>query len=157
MSKILTAKDAERAIELAEPLIAHLVLEGVVNRPHLHVIVAMRDDSISHDLYQVLARKSFGQNWEHAYDEIAKGKTEISARTGLTSREAQMMYPELLVSSDIMFWGNAVSVDLIVSCSGVQPWFDEAISKTILGLCQALAHDRVQALRQEASGDTFDS
>ena len=155
----LNAKIAEQAIELTTPFIRNLMDKDAVNKAHLHVVVALRDESQFDRSYFVLAQTSFGDvdQWKHNYNDIAHGKTEISARTGLASREVQTMHPELLLESDIMYWGNAVSGDIIVSCSGVQPWFDEAISNAILWLCKALVQTEVEERRQMAKGDTFDS
>ncbi len=153
----LTYDIAERAIEFVSPYIRLLMETGVAKRNDLNVVVALRHPSPAG--YTVMAEKSFGDpdNWEHPYDKIAYGKTDISARTGLTSREVQLMRPELLERHDVMFWGNAVLGDIIVSCSGVQPWFDEAIANAIAWLCRALIQQDLEDHKANADGDRYDS
>ncbi len=156
---LLTKEIAKEAIDLATPLILGLMDGDVTNRDDLHVVVAVNDDTPSPNEYELMAERSFGEpyRWDHNYADIARGKTMITARTGLTSRQVQLMQPELLVDGDVMFWGNTLLGNIIVSCSGVQPWFDEAISNTIAWLCRALIQERMEALKADAEGDTYDS
>lgn len=152
----LTARIAEQAIELATPLIQELFVTGVAKRPTLCVVVAVRDDTTRADGFALLARQSFNPlNWTNPYDKIALGKTRISARTGMPSRVVQTMYPELLMNDDVKYWGNAVSGDIIVSCSGVQPWIDEAISNIVLSLIRGLLEDEVTERRENDPGNFF--
>lgn len=154
---LLTNDLAMRAIKLTEPFIEQLMAEGVAKRPHLHIVVARRH--VSMKSYEVLAEQSIGNpaEWAHPYSEIAHGKTRISARTGLSSRKVQTMHPSLLEPSDVMFWGNAIMDDVIVSCSGVQPWIDEAISNAIAGLLRALVQQQLEDMRTSAAGETYAS
>jgi hypothetical protein len=155
-----TNKIAEQAIDLATPLIDGLMGSGVAKRQHLAVVVALRHaDATAEVEYKTLAYQWYGERseWEYEYDQIAFKKTDISARTGLTSRQVQAMQPELLEETDVMFWGNAVLGDIIVSCSGVQPWFDEAISNAIAWLCKALIQEEVERRRKYNSGNTYDA
>jgi hypothetical protein len=155
---LLTRAEAQKAIELATPTILFMMDEGVVNNPHLHVIVARIAEHTTNG-FLTLAEQSFGEqgDWVDNYDNIARMKTKISARTGLTSRQVQRLHPELLVYVDVMYWGNAVLGNLIVSCSGVQPWFDEAISNTVAWLCLALTQEKVEGLLNSAGGNTYNS
>jgi hypothetical protein len=155
----LTEEIAEQAIDLARPLIEHLLSQAITESPHLYVVVALRDTTPSPQEYGVRAVASFGdrRDWAYNYEEIAYGKTMITARTGLPSRLVQTMQPELLVPTDVMWWGNAIFGDIIVSCSGVQPWFDEAIANAIAGLCRALIQEELEGMKKGAKGDTYDS
>ena len=49
------------------------------------------------------------------------------------------MYPQFLDEEDGEFWGTAMRGNLIVSCSGVEPEFDEAIANMIIGIIFAIA------------------
>lgn len=155
---LLTAGAARLAIDLATPLINNLMSEGVVTRRDLHIVVARRVLSIQEEDFQILVEKSFGgSEWTAEYDVIARLKARLSARTGLSSREAQLMHPELLQEEDVMYWGSAIRGNLIVACSGVQPWYDEAISNIVLWLCLAHAQEKAEAKRGAVKGFTFDS
>lgn len=157
----LTDDIAKQAIDLATPTILHMMDEKVVTRPYLHIIVALRDTSERPQLCDVKASQSFGTRaeWSNDYRAIAEGKLLITARTGLPSRQVQLMQPELLEHDDVIYWGSVIDGNIIVACSGVQPWFDEAISKIIAGICRALIQEDVEFKRtaiRDAGGITYD-
>lgn len=147
-----------KAIAVMRPSIELMMAHCLVKRTHLYIMVAEIAPEFSSG-YILRAYESFGypSDWEHPYDEIARGKTRISARTGLSSREVHTMRPHLLVPGDVKYWGNAIGPPFIVSCSGVEPWFDEAISNAVLGLCKALTQRRVERMRAADGSDFFGS
>ena len=152
---VLDRAMASDAIARVSPYIESL-FSGPAKRTHLHVVVGTRTDD---GQVTYLASRSFGERseWEHAYDDIADGKLAISARTGLSSREVQLMRPELLEEDDVMFWGSVVVGNIVVACSGVQPWFDEAIAYALAYLCRALVQNSLERIKEEARGDTYNS
>ena len=144
---MLNQRIAGRAIELAEPLITNLAETGTTRRHDLFVLVGQRDER---GRLLVFAEKVFGEeaSWEHDYREIARGKGDITARTGLPSREVQLLHPELLRPTDVKYWGSVVSGNVIVAVSGVQPWYDEAIATSILALVRALIQDEITVMAE---------
>jgi hypothetical protein len=149
---------AERAISLAAPSIRRVLSEDA-KRPHLHVIVGIRDPAGPY--WSRLAERSFGDvdAWEHEYDAIAGGKFDLSGRTGLDSRVVQLTRPDLLEPGDIMFWGSVVRGTIVVAGSGVESYFDEAFAESIAGYCRALIQHELERLRKAAElvgGDRYD-
>lgn len=149
---MLNQRIAGQAIGLAEPLITHLARTGTTRRSDLFVLVGLRDER---GRLLIFAEKGFGDEdgWEHNYRAIARGKADITARTGLPSREVQLLRPELLRPTDVKYWGSVIGGDVVVAVSGVQPWYDEAIATSILALVRALIQDELTAL-SEASPDS---
>lgn len=141
--------DAEEALLVATPMIAELLKLDWVDGPDLYIMVAKRWEASGPPGFATLAFRQFGDTgeWSHDYQAIAHGKTAISARTGLSSREAQLLHPELLEENDVLYWGNAICGDIIVSCSGIQPWMDEAIAKAVLAILMGMQHQHFDALR----------
>jgi hypothetical protein len=140
--------DAEVAIDVATPLVEKILKKRWIRHRSFHLIISQREPD---GKYTLLAEKSFGKPAAcKRYKFIAEGKTELSARTGLSSREVQLMRPDLLESFDIMFWGSAIEGDIIVAGSGVQPWVDEAIAKSCLAICMALIQQKIETQRENA-------
>lgn len=155
----LTPAMAEQAIDLAAPSIKNALALPVTSRGDLFARVGLRNcpDRLGRP-DTVLAERSFGdrETWEHPYDEIAVEKYDLSVRTGLNSRLVQLTQPLLLRSGDVIYWGSVVVGDLVVACSGVQPWFDEAFARTIAAFCQALAESKQVQLRASTSSHRYD-
>ena len=150
---------AKRAIELVVPTFTMMVADNVVDRPHLAIRMAVRQGQA----YETLAYHDIGDraDWAHAYDGIADSKIAITARTGLPSRVVQELYPELLENTDIMYWGSWIepSSNIIAGCSGVDPWFDEAIAKMLVAAAKALVYERrlvLSTVRDNGGADYYD-
>ena len=154
MSKILDQKMAEKAINLAVPSI-ELALQQVAKRVAMHVIVGTRE--LDGSGWNELATRSFGNEWEIEFDIIAQGKFNISGRTGLDSRMVQLTMPELIDPEDVLYWGSVVRGTIVVACSGVEAYFDEAIANMVAGWCRALIQHELEQRRASAMGDTYDS
>lgn len=137
------------------PMVEEMMESRLVKRQQLALIVARREGTD----YQLVYDYSFGDTheWEHDFHAIARGKTVITARTGLPTRVVQELHPELLLPTDTQFWGNWIEGNIIVSCSGVEPWFDEAISKSAVALIKAMIdHARRHAAADHADTNTYD-
>lgn len=146
---------ASQALMATDPFVRQLMRSGIVKRDHLHIIVAKRI-SLAGEFF-VLKEQSFGEgaDWANDYDAIARAKLEIAARTGLSSRQVRQMQPELLEDGDTAFWGSVILGNIIVACSGVQPWFDELIANTVAGTCRALIQDEVEGKVLRMKGSDF--
>ncbi len=108
-----------------EGLSAHVRSELArrAKRTHLAVVMGIRSGTE----YLGMHSEYFGEvkEWEDQYDLIAHDKAVLTARTGLPSRDVQLLHPELLEKGDTKFWGSAIVGNIIVACSGVEPYFDE--------------------------------
>lgn len=149
---LLTPAMAAQAIDLAIPSIEKAFELRLTSRNDLFARLGLRNcpDERSGMPDTVLAERSFGDRdaWAFPYDEIAVEKYYLSVRTGLDSRLVQLAHPLLLRRHDVIYWGSVVVGDLVVACSGVQPWFDEAFARTIAAFCQALAENEQMRLRE---------
>lgn len=152
MSLYLTPAMAKQAISLALPSITAAMDTGVAKRHDLFIVISTR--SLNGDRWNYIASHACGDinNWEYSYDAVATSKDEISRRTGLSSREVQTMHPELLEPDDTIYYGNAIRNNIIVSCSGVQAWFDEVFANIVLQFCLGLIQSKLED--QKASGCT---
>jgi hypothetical protein len=150
---MLTGKMAEQAIDLTLPTIHELAATGVIVRRDLHIVIGTREEGY----LEVLAERSLGDptQWGYPYDQIARSKAEISARTGLSTREVQLLRPELLEEGDTKYWGSIVGGALVVACSGVQSHFDEAISTIILATLRGLLDEAVLEQREDKSTNIY--
>lgn len=149
----LKREKVEIALRAGQAVFTVLQRFGHLKRDALAVRVLLLDEG-------VLITDVFGDKlpheWEHPYDEIAAGKETISLRTGLPSRIVQTVKRFLLRRGDVKYWGNAIEPGvIIVSCSGVQPWIDELISKIILNTYLALVEDHTKKV-EEAEGDYYE-
>ncbi|MBI4100906.1 hypothetical protein HY441_00330 [Candidatus Microgenomates bacterium] len=134
---------AMNAVAGALPLIESMMELRVVNRSHLYIVVGTVDGA-------VLYMESVGDHaeWEHPYDDIARSKFRITCQTGMPSRLVQEIHPELVPEAETVYWGSWIDGGVVVACSGVEPWFDEAFAKTICALCVALIKARREMVRE---------
>lgn len=75
------------------------------------------------------------EDWETPFDKIARSKHDISQREGKDTVNVPLIDREV---GDTQYWGSVVlefeGGRIIVAISGLQPWFDEALSGMIARL-----------------------
>src|ERR1700722_18749199 len=105
MSSFLTKEIAENAIARVAGVVETLLAE-TPNSTGFHIVVALRTGNG----YSIVGERSWGDpaGWRNRWDDVARAKTALSARTGLSSREAQFLQPTMLDDGDVMWWGNAI-------------------------------------------------
>ena len=150
---ILTPGLVQEAYEMVYPLI-EATLANRAKRQHLAIVVTATSAILETD-----TNKSFQENclftasigeekkWEYEYDVIALSKAEKSARTGKGSAE---LAPHYLIDGDTIYWGSVVLDDIVVACSGVEPYYDELFSMWIASAIKALAKKRFAELSPDA-------
>ena len=81
---------------------------------------------------------NFGEKteWEHDYEFIALSKAEISVRTRKATAELE---PHYLLRGDTVYGESVVLDDIVVACSGVEPYYDEMFSMWIAAAIKAEA------------------
>jgi len=142
---ILDSSVAKQAFEILLPLIKE-TLKNRCKRQHLAIVVSATiaintDHKIGFSTFkkECYLIESIGDHseWEHDYTKIALSKAEKSARTGKSTAE---LAPHYLIRSDTIYWGSVVIDDIVVACSGVEPYYDEMFSGwiaiTIKALCK---------------------
>lgn len=130
---------AAKAIQLVVNSLVRTAMDAkLVKREHLHIVVGKADGSTDG---KVLSELSMGdpQEWEFGYRGVAHSKFKITARTGLPTRLVQTCMAELAdEDGDTVYWGSAIDGGIIVACSGVEPFWDEAFSKAIAAVVRAM-------------------
>gem|GEM_PF-1057198 len=84
---------------------------------------------------------SYGQRdeWPHPFDEIAQCKA-LQLWHDRNDGGTDIM-PHLLFANDTPFWGGVKRSGIVVTCSGLQPWFDRMLAGIIADMCIARAYD----------------
>ncbi len=152
--KYLTEEIAKKAVEtvLNAVMTKSSPLRSLLKRTDCHIVVlvpAMKDDRKAdypdwpnYPLQPVLLYEQSvmgDDGWEHSYDDIARCKALQLWTERNDDRTASI--PHLLFPGDTPFWGGVNRRGFVVTCSGVQPWFDKMISGMISDIIVALAHD----------------
>lgn len=158
--KFLTETMALKAIESVWLMIMGRVTNPLFTPKHqdCHIVVmvpemeATSPDENVHgqDIYNypdypvrpiVLAEKSFGDknmNWAADYVDIARCKA-LKLWHGQNDGRTDIL-PHLMYSGDCPYWGGVKRDGIVVSCSGVEPWFDRMIASMVADLCIAGAY-----------------
>ncbi len=142
---ILTPGLVAEAYQMVFPLIK-ATLESHAKRQHLAIVVTATKAIFEPDPNKsfkdncfLIASIGYDADWEYEYDVIALSKAEKSARTGKGTAE---LPPHYLIDGDVVYWGSVVLDDIVVACSGVEPFYDEMFSMWIAAAIKALAKKR---------------
>ena len=147
---LLTQEMVEDSIDFGVKCLGILFDDGTINRPEAFISISVVDDKRALK-YQEYACRAVGDPsiWLYRYDEIARGKTKLSARTGMSARQVIELHPELLCPSDVKYWGNTIVGNIIVSCSccehgSVDTIVTDAVAAKCLSLIQAEVNLQLQ-------------
>ena len=144
--KFLTHQLAD---QVARQTVMHVLSNFPVSRQEGHIVVLapqlLKDEikrfPANYTLTPtVLYQNSFGErdNWEHRYDEIAQCKSlQLWQRRNTPSNMTSQAY--MLFDDDTPYWGGHSEGLLTVAFSGVQPFFDQMISKMVVAQLIALS------------------
>lgn len=160
MVGILTANTVNRAFDQVKPYIEATLNSGLTKRQHLAVVVSVTKaiDRQTHlkefgedDCYLVTG---FGEKsaWKYDYAKIALSKAEKSVRTGKASGD---LSPHYLREGDTIYWGSVVLDDIVVACSGVQPYYDEMFAMWIAAAIKAEAKRAFEEYREKNPNHDF--
>jgi hypothetical protein len=80
--------------------------------------------------------------WPEDSYAIARGKTALTVRTGLTAQDVHKARPDLLTADDVPWWGNtlldlggtgvgSVGQTIVVSASGLDEQWDQRICEAV--------------------------
>lgn len=148
MSYFLTVEVARQALGLVRPVFDKLVADGLTGgRVNLHVAVYKPGSD------DVLCEESWGEDpatWQRRYNEIALGKGDVISRTGLVGRTTLNDAPWLFRKGDVRYAGGVIENGLVVVASGLQDYWDEAISWMVVSTIQALCRALVAAIPADA-------
>jgi hypothetical protein len=137
-----------------------LVIDMVGNRPplkdivkfrgcHIVVLVPSMEDARAEDYpnwpdypsrpHPIYERSINKDAWTANYDDIAKCKA-LQLWHDRNDDRTDIM-PHLLFAGDTRHYGGVKRHGIVVTCSGVDPWFDKMISGMIADMIIALSYD----------------
>lgn len=166
--KYITKEIAEVAVQVGLNAVMErgTDLQRLLKRNQCHIVVlvpAMEDARVANypdwPNYPVqpyaLYQRSIGKDegWEHPYAEIAMCKA-LQLWTDRND-DRTMPIPHLLFPGDTPFWGGVKRRGIVVTCSGVQPWFDKMISGIIADIIVGLAHNAYENDEERKAGLDF--
>jgi hypothetical protein len=144
-----------QALSAVEPLIRAVSTWPRVSTSVYVVVVMLAGKTIRQLVVSDLPR----DRWPAPFDEVAQGKANLTARTGLTSRAVLQDRQDLLQPGDPRWFGSVIDPDtgLIVAASGGPDDVDELISRTILDLIRtpAVLRAREEILSRGSKHTTF--
>lgn len=144
LPNFLVPSDVETAMENVSRF---AISQGFLKRETFHIVmlVPSMDTSGTYPDYPIkphlLAEYTRGdkRTWGHDLANIAQCKALQlwhGRNDGGTDSTAHLLFP-----GDTPFWGGVKRSDIVVACSGVQPWFDRMISGMVADMCIAMAQD----------------
>ena len=149
--KFLTQRVAQCAVDtVLNATILSSDLTGTFKRTMCHVVVLVpsidraREPSTEWPNCSMgpycLYEKSVGdrKEWPHDFSVIARSKAMQLWQDRNDDRTDVM--PHLLFSGDTAFWGGVKRSGIVVTCSGVQAYFDKMIAGMTADMCIALAY-----------------
>lgn len=142
-SHFANRETARHAVELCLPMIdAAMASREAGASGFLYIVIMKPGYTPAHGSFQdaILYEHAVGDTgkWDADYGMYARGKAEVSWRTGLDSDIARQCKPYLLAEGDSTLCGGIVLHDLVVAVSGADPWFDEAFAGAVLLTLRAL-------------------
>lgn len=143
-SHFIDQDTAKHAVELCLPMINAAMESREAGASGFLYIVIMRPGfTPAHGSFRdaILYEHAVGDTskWDADYGVFARGKAEVSWRTGMDTRLVRETSPHLLARGDSLLHGGVVLHNLVVAVSGADPWFDEAFAGSVIFMLRALA------------------
>ena len=153
-SHFLDRQAAEKAVAMSLPLIHEAMKHKEVGESgflYLVIMDPLRTPANSSFEEAILYEHAVGdrEKWDADYAGFAYAKAKISWRTGMDSHRVQESSPHLLAAGDTTIWGSVVVDGIVVSCSGANPWYDEAFAGTVAMCLRAIVKGAAAAARRE--------
>lgn len=140
------------AINLVKPSIEELFkrtcrkeLHIVVMNPQLKPWEASFEEAILHEW-------TYGtpETWPAPFDELARSKASQAWRDSVPNMVHQTQHPSSLREGDALFYGSFVYGNIVVACSGVEPWYDMLISSWVAMAFEQLTIAAYQDIKTNA-------
>ncbi|ETX10060.1 hypothetical protein MUS1_04315 [Marinomonas ushuaiensis DSM 15871] len=140
---------AIEAVNLVKPAIEQLFtktcraeLHIVIMNPQLKPWEASFDDAILHE-----CTLGTPETWPAPFDELARNKAAQTWRDSVANINHHTMHPSSLREGDVLFYGSFVYGNIVVACSGVEPWFDMLVSGWIAVALEQLTINEYQTTK----------
>lgn len=164
--KFLTHETAKKAVKyVVSAVLKPSPMGELLKRQSCHIVIlvpSMKNDGPDYPdwpsypiepfaLYdQTIGDKS---DWTGKCDDIARCKALQLWHDRNDDRTNVM--PHLLFPGDTIYWGGVKRQGIVVTCSGVQPWFDKMIAGMIADICIALAYNTWMTSEDKKLGVDF--
>ena len=143
------AELAAKAAEGVSTALHDAITGGALGGPLLAIVVSLVDtDGTAREIWHGHVADLPVDQWPEDSYGIARAKTALSVRTGMTAEQVFKERPDLLLPGDVEWWGNTlILVDglrVVVSASGLDEQWDQRICEAFAGLLAvagAGAHD----------------
>ncbi len=144
---------AEKAVAMCLPLIQEAMQHKEVGESgflYLVVMDPLLGPANSSFEEAILYEHAVGdrEKWDADYAAFAHAKARVAWRTGMDGHMVQELRPHMLTARDTVLWGSVVVDGIVVSCSGANPWYDEAFAGTVAMWLRALAKGGIAAERE---------
>ncbi|WP_051361705.1 hypothetical protein [Solimonas soli] len=146
------SRAAECAIDLAAPLLEAAACHTAINQSGVvHVVILDPALTPANATFEqaILLEASFGLDrarWDADYAGFARAKARLSWETGLDSQVVLTQQPQRLRRGDTLLGGAVVLDGIVVSISGCEAMYDEALAGSVALLLRAAARQTVMAL-----------
>ncbi|MGX9417530.1 hypothetical protein ACWU4D_09285 [Vibrio sp. WJH972] len=152
-------KIAADAVELVTPSIEALFKKTC--RKELHIVVVDPRIKPWESTFEdaILYEKTLGnpEEWQVPFDELARQKAAQAWRNNSANISLHTQHPSSLRSGDVLYYGSFVYGDIVVGCSGVEPWFDMlAASWVALAIEQLCISDYQETKRTDPTKRLLD-
>ena len=147
----------QRAVDGVAMALRPAITGGALGGELLALVVSVVDeDGSAAEVWQGEIADRPRAEWPEDSYAIARGKTALTVRTGLTAEDVHKARPDLLTPDDVPWWGNTLvdfgaahagsgGVTIVVSASGLDEQWDQRI-------CEAVADLLVISLAAVGSG-----
>lgn len=135
-----------KAFELVRPVFDRLVEMGLTGGRKTLCVVVLNAPENDRVFAQVVWGEDDASSWPVPYDDFAREKAKVTARTGMVGRTLQREAPWLYKMHDSLYAGGIIENGLVVAASGLQDYWDEAISWMVLDAIQALCRGEMADL-----------
>lgn len=146
--RMVDVEAARAAVALALPAVELAMRDPAAGDSGCLHIVVMDPLAVSECPFEqaILHEHSINRAaWDADYAHFARAKARLAWRTGMDSHRVQTLEPQRLQSGDTLLWGSVCMDGIVVAASGMQPWYDEAISGIVACCLRAIAKGRAAA------------
>ena len=129
----------QRVVDGAAAALEPVVTGGALGGELLAIVVSvLADDGSDVEVWHGHIADLPEAQWPEDSFGIARGKTALTVRTGMTAEEVHKVQPELLKEDDVPWWGNTLieigGRVVVVSASGLDEGWDQRICEAIADL-----------------------
>ena len=152
-SALCDAALAERAIDIARPMLERAVADERLGKSgYLHLVIMNPGCPPAYCAFEeaILREWTCGDpgGQPELYRRLAREKARLSWLHGLDTQLLQMRRAHVLSRGDVALWGSVAVEGIVVAISGLDAWYDEALSGAVAMCLRGVMKDRLAHERQ---------